>query len=765
MAIIEITLDVTKPQETIEKIEGRQGDTATIVRATILNDGEPYEFSSGKYLELALVRPDGAWVHLREHVVQHDGNVWDATLPAQATAADGLCKLCYFVVRDEADANHRESTQRFLVDLDESATAEAHLGPYSDQVDKLVAEAEAVITAWEAERARQRAAFEAEQAARAEEFAAAQRARAADFIAAQEARTEAFNATLDDCEKQFTASESARQEAYDVAEAARQTVSEAAVTRANNAAKRVEDAVTGELDPLFKGWIDEQKNTTGGLVGYDKYLQEMVVADEVTLHKSGTSLSIANGGVTTSKLSDKSVTTGKLADTAVTEAKITNGAVTTGKIADNSVTVQKLSDLRKIRSEMGLGDTLGVLPVECGGTGGTNGPLLSNYCIDMLRDRTSKIGFTCKPIELPKSDSLVWRFTSPIIKNGKIYLLGVNKSYYSTTFELRIISVDESGVVEELATKQGLSSSKGGSIAIASRRKADDAIHWTVIEYGNQGDDSSSGSRACHYQPIEVVLQDGVMSCDASIHSFTHPGNYYISGECTLDCGAWDESDGSRYDLFGLRYGNDGYHRCPVKMTSDRVVSTGTTKLLVKPLEMRLLGYDTGGTVMFSGTYRDKPVFVSLNKTTLGMSEAETGLVLDSKMYYGIRQEKYSYKHTAGVGTLEVEATNGIAEPSKNVVPPGFNALWMYDIADGSYPAISFDFNYGYENMKAIAVTGTSDYVIVTDAYGIGIAKAFSITESIKDVLIDIEPVMSGGSFSRVLCDSNGVVIATVKVF
>ena len=344
MAIVEITLDVTKPQECIEKIEGRQGDTATIVRATILNDGEPYDFVSGKYLELALVRPDGAWVHLRENVVQHDGNVWDATLPVEATASDGLCKLCYFVVRKNDDVGYHESTQRFMVDLDVSATAEAHLGPYSDQVDKLVAEAEAVIAAWEAERARQRAAFEAEQAARAEEFAAAQRARAADFIAAQEARTDAFNAALEDCEKQFTASESARQEAYDVAEAARQTVSEAAVTRANNAAKRVEDAVTGELDPLFKGWIDDQKNVEGGLVGYDKYLQEMVVADESTLHKSGTSLSIANGGVSASKLAEKSVTTGKLADTAVTEAKLATNAVTAGKIASGAVSTAKLSD-------------------------------------------------------------------------------------------------------------------------------------------------------------------------------------------------------------------------------------------------------------------------------------------------------------------------------------------------------------------------------------------------------------------------------------
>lgn len=270
MATVEMTLDVQKPQECIEKVEGRQGDTATAIRVEVVDGGSPYDFT-GKYLELALIRPDGEWVHVKDGCVQEGStNVWNCTLPVQATAYDGLIKLAYFVVRNTSDEKFRDSTQRFLIDLDASATAEAHLGPYSDQVDRLIREAESIIDAWNAQMKAQQAAYLAAEARRDESYEAAEAERNTQYATAEQERN-----------TRFEQSETARQNAFNQNEADRARRSNEAVqaanqaaARANAAAESVEQAVGGNLDPLFRDWIDAQKDVAGGLVSYDKYQQE-----------------------------------------------------------------------------------------------------------------------------------------------------------------------------------------------------------------------------------------------------------------------------------------------------------------------------------------------------------------------------------------------------------------------------------------------------------------------------------------------------------
>lgn len=325
MATVEMTLDVQKPQECIEKVEGRQGDTATVIRVEVVDGGAPYDFT-GKYLELALIRPDGEWVHVKDGCVQEGStNVWNCTLPVQATAYDGLIKLAYFVVRNTSDEKFRDSTQRFLIDLDASATAEAHLGPYSDQVDRLIREAESIIDAWNAQMKAQQAAYLAAEAKRDESYEAAEAERGTRYSQAEQERNTRFEQSENTRQNTFNTNEADRgRRSNEAVQAANQ-----ATDRANKAAESVEHAVEGNLDPLFRDWIDAQKDVAGGLVSYDRYQREMVVADGETLLKTGSTISVKEKGL---------------------EAK-------------------HVKDLAAFRGALGLGSTTAALPVANGGTG------------------------------------------------------------------------------------------------------------------------------------------------------------------------------------------------------------------------------------------------------------------------------------------------------------------------------------------------------------------------------------------------------------
>ena len=65
---------------------------------------------------------------------------------------------------------------------------------------------------------------------------------------------------------------------------------------------------------------------------------------KVTVANLTSSVTIADGSITTAKLADGAVTTAKVADANVTSAKLANDAVTTAKILDDAVTAAKLAD-------------------------------------------------------------------------------------------------------------------------------------------------------------------------------------------------------------------------------------------------------------------------------------------------------------------------------------------------------------------------------------------------------------------------------------
>lgn len=211
MAVTDLTLDTAKPQDRIEMVTGRQGDTATVIRVTVLNNGDAYDFD-GKYLEFAMVRPKGdakvEWIHLKEAVVQEGStNVWNCTLPEAATAYDGLAKLCYFVVRSKTDESFRDSTQRFMVKLDASATAEVHVGYYSDQVDKLIREAILLTEQWEQQIEAQQAAYLAAEARRDESYEAAEAERGTRYSQAEQERNTRFEQSENTRQQTFNTNE------------------------------------------------------------------------------------------------------------------------------------------------------------------------------------------------------------------------------------------------------------------------------------------------------------------------------------------------------------------------------------------------------------------------------------------------------------------------------------------------------------------------------------------------------------------------------
>lgn len=114
-----------------------------------------------------------------------------------------------------------------------------------------------------------------------------------------------------------------------------------------------EVTITENEDGKLEAVVDQ----SGGVTSYEKHLADIVVADEETLTKSGTEMSLKQGGIQTEFLADGAVTTAKIASSAVTSDKLADGSVETSRIVDHSVTPAKLS---------------GVIPPELGGTGVTD---------------------------------------------------------------------------------------------------------------------------------------------------------------------------------------------------------------------------------------------------------------------------------------------------------------------------------------------------------------------------------------------------------
>lgn len=148
MTTIDLTFDANK-KGFAGTVDGRQGDTDIVIRAYIYDDGQPFNFAD-RYLEFTMIRPDGGLVHLVKELV-HIGNtnIWELTLPPEATCSDGVVKLAYFVVKSSVDPRYRQSMGTFTINLDKSATHSVCLSPYSDQLDSLIEAYEVLNTALE----------------------------------------------------------------------------------------------------------------------------------------------------------------------------------------------------------------------------------------------------------------------------------------------------------------------------------------------------------------------------------------------------------------------------------------------------------------------------------------------------------------------------------------------------------------------------------------------------------------------------------------
>lgn len=143
MATVDLTLDTSRPQGQLLRVDARQGDTALVLRLSIESDGDYYDFA-GKYLEVAFASRTGTWSRVSNGQREGNSNVWTVPVPEQVTANRGTL-LCYACIRNSADDSFRDSTQRFELHLEPSATYNADITDYSDEVDKLIRELETLL--------------------------------------------------------------------------------------------------------------------------------------------------------------------------------------------------------------------------------------------------------------------------------------------------------------------------------------------------------------------------------------------------------------------------------------------------------------------------------------------------------------------------------------------------------------------------------------------------------------------------------------------
>lgn len=99
---------------------------------------------------------------------------------------------------------------------------------------------------------------------------------------------------------------------------------------------------------------------SAGLARLIGRIKAYVIPDGTTIErKQDGTLGLKSGGIQSEFLSNGCVTTDKIA----------SSAVTSDKLADGSVETSAIASLQDLRSSMGLGNTLGVLQPENGGTG------------------------------------------------------------------------------------------------------------------------------------------------------------------------------------------------------------------------------------------------------------------------------------------------------------------------------------------------------------------------------------------------------------
>ena len=156
-------------------------------------------------------------------------------------------------------------------------------------------------------------------------------------------------------------------------------------------------------------------------------IKAYVIPDGTTIErKQNGTLGLKNGGIQSSHLSDGCVTTDKIASSAVTSDKLADGSVETRVIADGAVTPEKISDLAELRGEMGLGNTLGALPVSSGGTGVTNLDELASLfgLVELENNGSMSISSTyCTAFSIPQGVD---------ISDFKLMVVITMKGYYAS---------------------------------------------------------------------------------------------------------------------------------------------------------------------------------------------------------------------------------------------------------------------------------------------------------------------------------------------
>lgn len=123
-----------------------------------------------------------------------------------------------------------------------------------------------------------------------------------------EAYSSQIEAMLLKCAEEFIEAEKDRDQLVD--EALQRTDAaidrtDAAAAKALAAEKLVKDALSGNLDPLFKAYLDALKDAEGGFVSWETYESEKLVPDGETVQVDGEHvLSVRDGGLCYAKLSD-----------------------------------------------------------------------------------------------------------------------------------------------------------------------------------------------------------------------------------------------------------------------------------------------------------------------------------------------------------------------------------------------------------------------------------------------------------------------------
>lgn len=226
MQPVRIQLDLDKEPQERYVLSIRQGEVkATVLQVEVTDHGEPVDLGAyGVYFECA--HPSGA-LH-SEKVGSTDGNAATYTVAKAVGDEAGTIECAYLalkVTNDDGTTEVYATTQAFIIRVLPNAQQEGAgiAKAYSSEIEEMLAY----------------------------------------------------------CRQTFDANETSRQSTFDANEKARQEKSEAATKRANDAADKVYSAIDGTLDPLFKAWVDSQKDVAGGLVSYDLFVERLTfLSDE-----------------------------------------------------------------------------------------------------------------------------------------------------------------------------------------------------------------------------------------------------------------------------------------------------------------------------------------------------------------------------------------------------------------------------------------------------------------------------------------------------